>query len=166
VSQAIIRQDNGQWRLSTELSPLTIPHTVRQLIERQVERLREEEQQVLEGASVAGTEFTVAAMAAALKEELDIIEDVCEGIAWQGHFLEEKGIAEWPDGTVSGRYGFRHALYQNVLYDRIAEARRVRLHRAIGERTEAGYEAQAQEIAAELAVHFEQGHDYPAPSSI
>jgi hypothetical protein len=34
--------------------------------------------------------------------------------------LEERGIAEWPDGTISRRYGFRHALYQNVLYDRRA----------------------------------------------
>src|SRR5207244_3121055 len=104
----------------------------------------EEEQQVLEVASVAGTEFAVAAVAAALKQEIDAIEDVCEGVAWQGHFLEEKGIAEWPDGTVSGRYAFRHALYRNVLYERIAEARRVRLHRVIGERIEAGYGEQAK----------------------
>jgi len=42
----------------------------------------------------------------------------------------------------------------------MAEARRVRLHRQIGEREEAGYGERAREIAAELAVHFERGHDY------
>jgi predicted ATPase len=57
-------------------------------------------------------------------------------------------------------YGFRHALYQHVLYDHIAQARRVRLHRQIGERLEAGYGEQAKENATELAVHFEQGRDY------
>ncbi len=59
-----------------------------------------------------------------------------------------------------GGYAFRHTLYQNVLYERIAEARRVRLHRLIGEREEQAYGARAGEIAAELAVHFERGHDY------
>jgi predicted ATPase len=91
---------------------------------------------------------------------MDEVETICEEIAGQGHFLEERGIAEWPDGTISGRYAFRHALYQNVLYERIAEARRVRLHRLIGEREEQAYHARAGEIAAELAVHFERGHDY------
>jgi predicted ATPase len=47
-----------------------------------------------------------------------------------------------------------------VLYERIAEARRVRLHRLIGERLEQGYGERAQEFAAELALHFERGRDY------
>ncbi len=160
VGQTIVVQDNGHWRLTTDLAALTIPSTARQLIERQIERLSEDEQRILEAASVVGTDFPVASVAAALKQEIDVIEDICEGIAWQGHFLEEKGIAEWPDGTVSGQYSFRHVLYQNVLYDRIAEARQARLHRMIGERLEAGYSDRAQESAAELAVHFERGRDY------
>jgi predicted ATPase len=41
------------------------------------------------------------------------------------------GLAEWPDGTVSGRYRFRHGLYQSVLYEQVGEARRVRLHNLI-----------------------------------
>lgn len=73
----------------------------------------------------------------------------------------ERGIAEWPDGTISDKYSFGHALYQNVLYDRIAQARRIRVHRQIGERLEGGYGERAKEIAAELAVHFEQGRDFP-----
>jgi predicted ATPase len=160
VDQARVVQDAGGWRLKENLATLNVPSNVRQLIEQQVERLSEEEQRVLEAASVAGTEFTVAAIAAALKQEIDIVEDICEGLVWQGLFLTERGIAEWPEGTVSGRYSFRHALYQNVLYERIAEARRVRLHRLIGERTERGYGERAGEIAAELAVHFERGHEY------
>jgi DNA-binding winged helix-turn-helix (wHTH) protein/tetratricopeptide (TPR) repeat protein len=161
VAQAIVVDDNGHWLLKEDLTALNIPNTVRQLIERQLEQLSEEEQHVLEVTSVVGTEFTVAAVAAAWKEGIDAIEDTCERIAWQGHFLVERGIIEWPDGTVSGRYAFRHALYQNVLYQRIAEARRIRLHRLIGEGIEAGYGDQAKEMAAELAVHFERGHDFP-----
>src|SRR6185369_14197433 len=55
---------------------------------------------------------------------------------------------------------FVHALYQNVLYDRIPAARRVRLHRLIAERGEEVYGNRAVEISAELAMHFERGRDY------
>ena len=56
-------------------------------------------------------------------------------------------------------YRFSHALYQQVLYRRVAAARRVRLHQRIGTREEVGYGAQAGEMAAELAEHFWRGQD-------
>src|SRR5262249_537821 len=52
-----------------------------------------------------------------------------------------------------------HGLYQEVWYERAA-GRSSDLHCRIGTRLEAGYGTQAGEIAAELAVHFTQGHDY------
>jgi predicted ATPase len=58
-----------------------------------------------------------------------------------------------------GGYRFVHALYQQVLYHRISAAQRVRLHRRIGARLEAGHGAQAGDMAAELAMHFERGLD-------
>src|SRR5262249_19280722 len=65
----------------------------------------------------------------------------------------------WPDGTLTPRYGFRHTLYQQVVYERILLGRRVRLHRLIGGRLEVGYGARASERAVELAMHFEYGRD-------
>ena len=76
-----------------------------------------------------------------------------------GPVLVASGIEAWPDGTVTERYGWRHALYQEVVYARVPEGRRLRLHRRIGTREETGYGAQAGAIAAELAVHFERGQD-------
>jgi predicted ATPase len=63
-------------------------------------------------------------------------------------------------GTVAARYGFLHALYQEVLYHRLTARRRQRLHQQIGEREEQGYGERAREIAAELALHFERGRGY------
>ena len=62
---------------------------------------------------------------------------------------------------MTGRYQFHHALYQQVLYDRVPVGRRVHLHRQIGVREEAGYGAHAGERAAVLAMHFDRGRDYP-----
>jgi tetratricopeptide (TPR) repeat protein len=69
------------------------------------------------------------------------------------------GLTEWPDGTVSGRYGFLHAMYHEVIYARVAEIRRIQLHRRIAARKETAYGERVGEIAAELAVHFEKGRE-------
>jgi predicted ATPase len=61
---------------------------------------------------------------------------------------------------VAARYGFLHALYQEVLYERLTARRRQRLHQQIGEQEEQAYGERAKEIAAELAVHFQCGRDY------
>jgi predicted ATPase len=81
-------------------------------------------------------------------------------LARREFFVQAQGSSEWPDGMVSAHYRFLHALYQEVLYSRVTPGRRVELHRRIGEREEQAYRQRAHEIAAELAVHFEQGRDY------
>ena len=47
-----------------------------------------------------------------------------------------------------------------MLYQRIGPARRVRWHRQLGEHLATVYGERAQEMAGEMAVHFEQGRDY------
>jgi predicted ATPase len=136
-----------------------VPAGLEPLIELQLGRLGAEAQQVLEVASVVGAEFAEASVAAGVSLPLDAIAAICDGLARQGQFLEDLGLAEWPDGTVSGRFGFRHALYRAVLYRRLGSGRRVRVHRTIGARLETAYGAQASQLAAALAVHFERGHD-------
>jgi DNA-binding winged helix-turn-helix (wHTH) protein/predicted ATPase len=138
-----------------------LPPGLRELIAAQLGRLSAEEQQVLEVGSVAGVEFAVASVAAGLQSADATIEAVCERLARQGLFLDERGLETWPDGTVSGRYGLRHALYQDVLYQRLGRSRQARLHRLIGARLAQAYGERAREVAAALAVHFERGQDYP-----
>ena len=138
-----------------------IPESLRQLIERHFTQLPPAQQEVLEGASLAGTEFAAAAVAAGLAQEALTVEAHCATLARQHQFLEARGIAEWPDGTVSARYGFTHDLYCETLVARVPAGRRVQWHQRIGARLEAGYGAQARELAAELALHFLHGRDLP-----
>jgi predicted ATPase len=77
-----------------------------------------------------------------------------------GSSSRDAGVAEWPDGTVAGRYVFIHALYQKVLYARVPIGHRVGLHLRIGARLERAHGARAGEIAGELAMHFEHGRDF------
>ena len=96
------------------------------MIEQQFDRLSPEEQRVLEVASVAGSSCAVAAVAAGLDLAMEAVEDCCAGLAQRGQFLVASGIEAWPDGTVTERYDWRHALYQEVVYARVPEGRRLR----------------------------------------
>ncbi len=150
--------DDGAWRLRADADVIArrIPDALRGLLETHLDRLTAEHRAVLEAASVAGQVFAAAAVAAALGEPSEDVDEICEDVASAAAALiEPVGLAEWPDGTVSGRYRFRHALYADALRDRIAPTRRGRLHRLIGERLEAGLGERAHEHAAMLAAHFE-----------
>jgi DNA-binding winged helix-turn-helix (wHTH) protein/predicted ATPase len=137
-----------------------VPESLRQMLVQQLERLSAEEQQVLTAASVAGVEFSAAAVAAVLEIDVVEAESRCEGLGRRQQWLRSVGIDEWPDGTVAGRYAFIHALYHNVAYGCITAARLIQLHRRLGAGEEEAFGPRAREIAAELAVHFERGRDY------
>ena len=160
TGQGQLREVDGQWRLAVppDAIALEAPDTLWHLVDKQAERLTADEQAVLAVASVAGVEFSAAALSAGGIDPHDG-ELRCQALARRGQFLRGAGVADWPDGTVAERYAFVHALYQQVFYARVAAGQRVRLHRRTGERLERGYGDRAEEVAAELAMHFEQGRD-------
>ena len=166
VVDHLMRQDRGGvsgegWDVRAAVAELAtgVPESLRQMLEQQFAQLSPEEQQVVEAASVVGMEGSAAAVAAGLDVAVETAEECCAELARRGQFLQAGGVDEWPDGTVAQGYRFRHVLTQQVVYDRLPVGRRLRLHRRIGLCLEAGYGAQAGARAAELAVHFEQGHD-------
>lgn len=160
VTQGVLTQRDGQWELGGELAAANVPAGLQQFIEQQIEWVSPEAQRVLEAASVAGMDFSAAAVAAALEAEVEEVEKRCEELSRREQFLHAGGVSEWPDGTVAARYGFIHALYQEVLYERVPAAQRMNLHQRIGERAESAYGQKAREIAAELVMHFEQARDF------
>jgi predicted ATPase/DNA-binding winged helix-turn-helix (wHTH) protein len=161
VNEKIIAEYEGRWQLQVELDEveLGVPENIRDLIEKHIERLSEKEQRVLEGASVVGMDCSAVAISAGLDEDVIKIEEVCDGLARRHHFLLPACLADLPDGTFTPRYRFIHALYLDVLYKRVARTRRSQIHGRIGERGEIIYGDRVGEIAAELAVHFEQARD-------
>ncbi|HEV8717577.1 MAG TPA: AAA family ATPase, partial [Candidatus Binatia bacterium] len=163
VAQEVIAQGEEGWTLQGGIQAIEgqVPESIRHLITKQSKRLLPVEQRILQAASVAGIEFSAAAVAAALEADEAEVEEWCAGLAARQHFLRRTGISQWPDGTVAEHYGFLHALYQHLWHERVGMGRRRQLHLRIGERQEAAYGDRTGEIAAELAVHFEQGRDYP-----
>jgi DNA-binding winged helix-turn-helix (wHTH) protein/energy-coupling factor transporter ATP-binding protein EcfA2 len=155
AAEAIARR-NGMVALDQQGANPVALATLRELIERHFERLAPADRELLETASVDGMTFSAPAVAAALETRLEEVERRCRQLCQRAQFLQAGGTTQWPDGTTSSEYGFIHELYQNAIYERIDNARKIRLHRSIGERLEAGYQDLTQEIAAMLAAHFER----------
>ncbi len=142
-----------------DANKIEAPRNILQLIERNLERLNPDEQRILETASVVGAEFSAAAVAAALQRHVSEIEATCTRLSRHEQFVTAHGLSEWPDGTVASSFRFLHALYGEVLYERLPAGHRVELHRRIAEREEKAHGERAGEIAAELAHHYSRAND-------
>src|SRR5205823_10453774 len=115
----------------------------------------------LEGASVAGMECSSVAIAAGLENTVEWVEEHCEELARRHQFLSPAWLVELPDGTITPRHRFIHVLYRDVPYRLMPPIRRSRIHHRIRERGIPIYGDRVNEIAAELAMHFEQSADSP-----
>jgi tetratricopeptide (TPR) repeat protein len=162
LQQGLLVEADGQVQLQAAQVTLKrlMPRSVQQVILRQVERLAVDEQQLLRVASVGGMTFTAAEVAGVIGRALEEVEEKYDHLASQEGVLAIAGIAEGPDGAVTARYEFRHALCQQVVYEQLGQGRRIRLHRQLGEWKEARYGGRATEIANALALHFTEGREY------
>src|SRR5262249_22986005 len=121
VAEKLIGLREQSWELLVDMEnvKLGVPDSIRHMIDKQIDHLDVEEQRTLEAASIAGAEFSIAAVSGGLDEDASVVEDRCYKLAREHQFIRECGMVEASQGDVTPRYGFRHALYQNVLYERV-----------------------------------------------
>lgn len=124
-----------------------LPDSVREAIQARLDRLSENARVLLSCAAVAGREFDLAVVRAALdwKEErvLRALEE-----------LLERGLVHEQNGPHRRDHAFSHHLVQETVYAALPRAWREALHRWVGEAMLASY---GEEAAGELAYHFERG---------
>ena len=161
LARGAVARVDGRWTLTVDaaLAEAAVPDSVRDVIEHQLEELDEAQRELLETASAIGLEFAAALVAEAVDAKVMAVEELCQPLALRGRFITSRGVADWPDGPASERYGFMHALYRDALYQRLPATRRLVLHQRIGEAMERFHGSRATDVASELAAHFEKGHD-------
>jgi DNA-binding winged helix-turn-helix (wHTH) protein len=125
------------------LASMPIPETWSAIVERHIDRLEPAQRAVLEAASVCGLEFRISAVAAALDVAVTAVAELCAQLAHSGRWLRE-GSLELPPATTDAVFLFRHALYREVLYKRIAPLVRMRLHRRVETSLEGGFQANSR----------------------
>jgi len=164
IDQQAIVETDGAWRLMPQAtySPHAVPNNLMNMISQELNRLSEDERRLLDVASVAGEEFSAALVAAGLSRDAVEVEMGLEALIRRDHIFVRSGVSEWPDGTYSGSYAFRHILYQNVIYQSLSPGHLAQTHKRLGRRLEEAYAGRTCEIAPVLALHFEQARDFPS----
>jgi hypothetical protein len=125
---------------------LSIPESVREVVGRRLCRLGVQTNQVLELAAVAGLQLDVPVLAAAHGVAPDELLVALDDAA-------AAGLVRY--GSI-GRHRFAHALVRTTVYEGLPLARRVRLHRRIGESIERVHSHRLDEHLSDLAHHFAQ----------
>src|SRR5262249_44797898 len=72
------------------------------------------------------------------------------------HRLVRAHSLAWLGSQRLSHYRFRHQLFQQYVYHSLAEMERAYLHEAVGSVLEALYAKQSEQVAVQLARHFEQ----------
>ncbi len=125
---------------------VVIPQSVREVVGRRLDQLSDECNRLLTIAAVAGREFSIDVLQGVSGMEEDPLLDALE------EAVAARVVAELP--RPAGTYRFSHALIRETLYEELTTARRVRLHRQIGDALEQLYGSKADAHLAELAHHF------------
>jgi class 3 adenylate cyclase/tetratricopeptide (TPR) repeat protein len=143
----IIEREDSRYRITKDLSEVTIPATVQDVIMARVDSLPEETKSLLQTASAVGREFSydlIKRVTGISQEELLSHLSVSK----DSELLYERGI--YPQST----YIFKHALTQEVAYNSLLLKRRKKIHEEIGEAIEALYPDRLEEHYELLAYHY------------
>jgi len=157
IRRGQLTETGGRWVLSVpEGGPApTVPDDLMDMMASQLHSLGAEQRSMLEVASVVGARFDLHTVSRALGADVEDVEALAQGMARSRLFLSFSGHAEVT--AVAQPYEFIHSLHRHMIYEQIADERRRRLHRTVGEALESLSGERAPEIAAELSVHFERG---------
>jgi class 3 adenylate cyclase/tetratricopeptide (TPR) repeat protein len=145
-SGAIVRQEDGRWRLVGDLAELGLPQSVREVIGRRVERLGSDARAVLSAAAVIGRDFDLDLLLGVLDlTEAQLLDLLDEAVA--ASLLRESSER-------AGRFTFTHALVEHTLHEDLGRARRARLHKRVAAALEDLCGDEPAERLGELARHW------------
>lgn len=152
VAKECLTQEEGGWDLARPVAEIEalLPDELREILERQVDRVDPDALPLLECASVVGRDFDSRSVAGALEREATRVESALEELSQRGDVIRMLGVLRGDDGGLRGHYEFRHVLHQHALYDRIGPMRRADLHSRV-----AAQLAAADAGPARLAHHYQ-----------
>jgi DNA-binding SARP family transcriptional activator/class 3 adenylate cyclase/tetratricopeptide (TPR) repeat protein len=148
-TKALVKQD-GRWQLR-ETAGSSMPQVLDRLVRSRVDRLSPHAQEAIRAASVLGTEFTQALLAAVGPEKIPL-EPVLDELSASDLLHELPGSNE-------PTFRFRHALIQEAIYLGLLRAERIALHGRAAAALEAASGDRLEEAAAVLGRHFAAARD-------
>ncbi len=149
------RDPGGRWMVGRQLDWETLPARVEGVIEQRIGRLEKELQDTLATACVEGVRFTAEVIATVNQQEpRRTIAHLSGELDKRDRLVRAQGIQRIGAQRAS-RYQFTQNLFQVYLYENMDEIERSYLHESIGLALEKLYGGQSNQIAGQLARHFE-----------
>ncbi|MCK5310048.1 MAG: AAA family ATPase, partial [Thermoplasmata archaeon] len=150
IEDRVIEQDENEvWKLISSLEKADIPSKVYDVVKRRLDRLMDQQRELLECASVIGDEFSTNVLEKttdmrklALLNNLSDIEKTHRLI----HYLEDK-------------YRFDHAKIREVLYNGMGKELRMEYHKIVGDTIVELHKDNLDDIVNELAYHYFEARD-------
>ncbi len=153
----LVRNGDGRWVEGPSLDWDALPARVEAVIAERIARLSEEPRELLTVGSVQGEQFAAEVVARVKNmSERQAIRELSEDLQRQHRLISAQGMVELGHLRLS-LYRFLHNLFQQYLYGNLDEAERAYLHRDVGDVMEALFAGQTEEVAAQLARHFDEG---------
>lgn len=150
------RDADDCWVEGPSLDWRALPARVEGVIEERVDRLSRDLREMLQIASVQGEEFSAEVLARVQDmDDRKVIWQLSRELQGRHRLLSAEGLLQVGRVRLS-RYRFAHNLFQHYLYHSLTEAERLYLHRDVGRVLEAMFDGQTEEVAAQLAHHFEE----------
>ncbi len=150
-SNAIRCDETGVWVLERRggITAEALPATIRQAVERRIDRLPDAHRNVLAVASVLGRSFDYGDLEALLGKDTGL-EDTVDA-------LIENGILEEDRRSRGDRLIFSSGIKCDVLYRSLSRRKRRALHRRHAERLERRYAGRLERVYPHLVYHFSEG---------
>jgi adenylate cyclase len=134
----------GKWKRDLELNDLDVPSSVRLVIDRRLQRVSGDTQNVLKAAAVIGQHFEL--------DLLDAVTDVDEEALMTAlEEAEQAHLLKGPSGRQERRWRFAHQLICQTLTGAVPQLRRQRLHIRIAD---AMAQLDAETYKSEIAHHL------------
>ena len=135
---------------------LAVPENLAAIIDHQIARLSDDQRVLLAAAAVCGVAFRVDTVALTLERDLASLALACDELVRGQVWLVSASVDD-ADLAPAAHCTFRHALFRQVLYERIPPSVRRQLHAKVGAALERERAAGAVVAAAELALHCDRG---------
>jgi class 3 adenylate cyclase/tetratricopeptide (TPR) repeat protein len=157
IDSGALRQEDGRWVRSESYGEITIPPTIKALIEGRLGQLHREERAAIEPASVIGLQFAAPAVASLAPEPIRP--------AIESHLLAltlKQLVHSIASVDCDSLYRFHHHLVRDTVYGGLLKRARAKLHVdfvrwADQVNAERGRELEFEAI---LGYHLEQAHNY------
>jgi len=152
----LVEDEEGRWVEGSDLDWKALPAQVDGVIAERVGRLSSDLKELLRVASVEGERFTAEVLAKI--REVDTrttVRLLSEQLERRHRLVAADGLLRVDSNRLS-LFRFLHALFQRYVYDGLSEAERAYLHEDVGKALEEFFGNRVNEIAAQLARHFEE----------